>query len=111
MAHRIITSNPFKEYVLVDDPKDISEVFDHIRDRKNIIICDPNLCRKSNRLSAEALFRSEGYIVTMKFFENDPKKCLENIRHRADGRNIKTFESFRYDLPVEERHLRIWQNK
>lgn len=52
-----------------------------------------------------------GYEVKCIFFENDKEKCLNNIRHRNDGRVISKdgLASFRYEVPDGIETLKIWQ--
>ena len=101
--------------VLLDDIKNINDLYSALRfcDRSNgkVIITDPNFCILENRKSAENILKF--HTVRWIFFENDPVKCLNNVKHRDDGRPVEEsikFYTKRYDIPKDVKPSKIWQN-
>ena len=83
---------------------------------QHIILSDPHLCVPENRLKAEEILASTGYIVKWMFFENAPLKCEINVRHRqitqGDSRKVSVFIrelSKQYIIPMGQPRIRIWQ--
>ena len=105
LAKKIRSENKDK-YTLIDDPRQISDVRKHFG--KNLLICDPHLCVESNRKACIEIFEKEGYKIKQVFFEEDRKKCKDNIDRRNDKRIIN-LKNFKYDIPKNVPLLKIWQ--
>jgi len=83
--------------------------------KKQIIITDPFLCRERERVAAaKQLVRlAPDYVVKWIFFENNPEKCLNNIKNRV-GEKAKVKElikqlSKEYIIPEGIIPVIIWQ--
>jgi len=96
-----------EEWKILDDPTLESPILFE----ENVIICDPHLCNSRTRDGAISIMIKLGYEVKCMFFENDKEKCLNNIRHRDDGRVISKdgLASFQYEVPDGIETLKIWQ--
>lgn len=105
-----LAKKSYSDYVLIDDPDAHFDLMGIDRD-KDYVITDPHLCDPKNRAAAEKMLRRMGFKVEFVYFENDEKKCLNNIKHRNDGRLITNFSSFRYKIPQNVDTLEIWQKK
>lgn len=81
----------------------------------NVFITDPTLCDPKIRdkfLRLLSQFNPEK--VVWNYFENDPVKAINNIRHRDDGRlisatAIKDYFSAVYEIPDGVEVIPIWQ--
>lgn len=98
--------------ILVDDPTSKDEFVPFLNQNKDIIITGPHLCFKDARKKAKEFFVTNypHYKLEWIFFENDPIKCMNNINHRNDGREVIQFIKYcskHYNPPITKRN--IWQ--
>ena len=54
-----------------------------------LVVADVFLCREKEREAAKKILEDRGYDIEWIFFENDPEKCLKNVRRRDDGRKVE----------------------
>ncbi len=100
---------------LLDDMKEGIKRLKQSFELKTIIITDPTLCISKNRISAELILKElhPNCKMEWKFFENNPEKCLVNLKHRNDNRLISKFALYglskRYKIPKNAKPLEIWQ--
>ena len=88
-----------------------------IRDGVNyIVLADPNLCNRETQNNARKFLRftagHHGYGISWLYFENDVQKCLNNVAHRADGRDVNgavKLWSNLYHIPEDADVLSVWQ--
>lgn len=103
-----------REDVVLDDIKSLDDLNSGLRfcDRSGgkVIITDPNFCLAETR---EFAMKSLKYhTVNWIYFENDPVKCLNNVKHRNDGRPVDSsikFYTKRYIIPSNVTPSKIWQ--
>lgn len=111
----IAKSMAYREDVLLDDIKSLYDLSSALlfcsQSKGKVIITDPNFCILENRKSAEKILKN--HEVKWLFFENDPVKCLNNVKYRNDGRPVEEsikFYTKRYDIPTDVKPSKIWQN-
>ena len=100
--------------VLLDDIKNINDLYSALqfcsRSGGKVIITDPNFCISENRYKANEILKC--HTVNWWYFENDPVKCLNNVKHRNDGRPVEEsikFYSKQYTIPETVTPSKIWQ--
>lgn len=108
-AKKFLENNP--EFTLIDDPTvaDVGLIYSLLLEGKDIIVCDPHLCKESNREKVQLLFTVAGYEVFWTFFENNIDKCLKNVTLRNDGRVIGDLRSYKYTIPEDATVLQIYE--
>lgn len=80
---------------VIDDPKTADgnkrkEIEKLIADGQSFILCDIFLCDPVVRSRFEATMRNLDPAIRIfyHFFENKPEKCMANVLHRNDGRDV-----------------------
>jgi hypothetical protein len=95
--------------LVIDDPKDLQQINYGITENLNMVIADPWLCDPDIRAKAEKKFNEVGWYVCYHWFENDPEKCMKNIKYRNDGRIITDLSVFNYKYPDRNISImKIW---
>lgn len=101
--------------VIVDDPKDFSEIEKAIKtSSRDVIIADCFLCEEEVRLKAEQRIRllDQKAQLVWYFFEKNPEQCRKNVELRNDGRkvegSIKRFSST-YCIPSGVKTIPVWR--
>lgn len=96
---------------LVDDPKDLEELLDLIRERKDlIIVSDPFLCIPNAREKLNSLISETTYLIEWIFFENNPDQCLINSKERLNQKvdnDIYWFSS-KYIIPANVKPIPVY---
>ena len=111
LANRIKDEDHQYDWIIVDDPRDKSILVPLIENFEDIIVTDPHLCNAKIRKEAIKFFTANDYQVEFWYFENNPEKCMVNLKHRNDDRNIKTLKAFNYTIPKGTIPEKIWQPK
>lgn len=91
----------------LDSLKNIIEPF--------VIIADVFLCREEERAVAIKVIKTlfPDCFIEWVFFENNPQKCQNNVKHRNDGRKVESLIeelSKEYVIPEGIETKEIWQN-
>jgi KaiC/GvpD/RAD55 family RecA-like ATPase len=75
--------------VIVDDISSVSQLPEEFN---HLIITDVNFIFENTREKAAA-YLTERYSLPIEwiFFENNPEKCVANVRYRNDGRKVEAF--------------------
>jgi len=104
--------------LLVDDPKDFSEISKYTDKVDNIIITDLNLCLEDVRDKAvEMIINSTDRDIYFEwfYFENKPEKCFINYTYRKSLGDVRTVAnsimmySKKYKIPTHTTVIEIWQ--
>jgi len=80
-----------------------------------VIVADPSLCRRENRIFAEEMVRKYHLDCEVEwvYFENAPDKCWANVRRRNDGRIITKYTidnlSRIYTIPEDVKVVKVWE--
>lgn len=75
--------------VIVDDITSLSQLPDEFQ---HLIITDVNFIFEDTREKAAAYLTTRYQLpIEWIFFENDPEKCISNVRYRNDGRQVEAF--------------------
>lgn len=97
---------------IVDDIRDINELPENgVYER--IFITDPFFCITSTREKADIYLSGKYDSVEWVFFENNPERCILNVRYRNDGRLVDRFIQYlthKYEIPNGVVPMTIWQN-
>jgi hypothetical protein len=115
LANQINEDNGSK-YVIVDDPTNFNtQILPLIQEGKDIIVTDPHLCLEKNRVSAINKIKeiNSEYKIDWIFFENNPYRCLSNMRYRNDKRKVENYikqVSNSYDIPKNSTVLGVWDS-
>lgn len=111
LAKELLKQNP--ESVLIDDPKELSEIANILKQCKDVIITDPHCCLQRTRNKVISFFTIiyPLYDIEWIFFANDPEKCINNVNCRNDGREVTEFIKHysKYYNPPTTKILDIWQ--
>ena len=98
-----------------DDPAHVSELPSVdwlIQNNQDLIITDPWFCDDEVRHSCEShIRRLYGVSPDWVFFENDPAQCMQNVKLRQDGRQVRSMIvdlTKRYQIPDRSRVLRVY---
>jgi len=60
-----------------------------LKEGKSCILVDVFLCMEDKREKAKKILQTTGAQVEWIFFENDPKKCLSNVRDRQVADDLR----------------------
>lgn len=100
-------------YFKVDDPNTLKEKYDFKKVNADLIaVADPLLSRKEVLENAIKYFNDifPEHEIKKVYFENNLEKCLNNIKHRDDGRDIRaTLNNLSKIYQPPEDALEIWQ--
>jgi hypothetical protein len=105
-------NNP--DYLIIDDPKNISEIPLDIS--KNILIADCHLCRTTVRDSFKNIITKllPNHSIEIVFFENNPTQCLKNVEYRNDGRKVEATiiqYSKKYEIPEGSKVIPVFNTE
>ena len=86
-----------------------------VTEKTDLIIADPMFCTQETLQKAKAKLGAmfPGYEIECIYFENDPEKCLRNVRIRNDGRLVYGLIrglSKKYVIPEGIIPRKIWDN-
>lgn len=106
-------------------PSDVFYVLDDLQildglpeanEQRILVIASPNFCYPGVLRGAKRYLRGRysGCSIQCIYFENDPDKCLSNVKHRNDGRQVEQgikLMSKYYRIPKTITPLTIWQKE
>jgi len=111
IANKIVMDNPDENYVLLDDVGSLNKVSDEIDKGSNIILNSPYfdnyMMFDLDKKLRDILSNNLDYLVDEIWFENNPNKCIENIKNRKNHKiapeilfgEIQNF-SINYKIPI-----------
>lgn len=105
-------------YVILDDIMDISKVKKELEEGNDIILVSPyfdNYMSFSLDVKLKEVLNDFDYDVEEIWFENDPEKCIDNLRSRSEH-NIKSsliipevnIFSLKYKIPSDVEQIEVW---
>ena len=105
-------------YVILDDIMDISKVKKELEEGNDIILVSPyfdNYMSFSLDVKLKEVLNDFDYDVEEIWFENDPEKCIDNLRSRSEH-NIKSsliipevnIFSLKYKIPSGVEQIEVW---
>lgn len=94
---------------ILDDPTNHDDLLNILCLECNLIITDVHLCKVEVREKAEQLLSNLGYTYEIIYFENNPEKCINNLKHRKDKKIIDKFDVYKYEIPEGVEVREIWQ--
>ena len=111
LAEKINKDNNYK-YIIIDDPKDFSEIESHLE--SDLIITDPNLIFPENRENAIKRITklNPNCKIDWLFFENNPDRCLINYKIRGSSKKVESFiKNFSkyYTIPKNSNIVKVWE--
>lgn len=121
LANKIMDENPDKRYVLLDDVGSNRQIIEQIDKGSNIILSSPYfdnyMIYGFDRQIRDYLSKTD-YSVEELWFENNPQKCIENIKNRK-GHHINVESllpevinfSNNYKIPVGVKQIRVFSNE
>lgn len=109
------------DYSILDDIIDISLIEEEMNKGRDIILSSPyfeSFTGMPFESRLRKILNSSDYDVEELWFENDPEKCIENVKSRKDHKikpnnlftEIKMFSS-RYKIPEGARAIPVWSNQ
>ena len=108
LANKMVSE--FEKPLIIDDIKDQTQLPENDI-YSDIIITDPNFCYALIRDCAEKILNLKYGNINWIFFENNKEKCLINVSHRNDGREVVAFVQHLasiYVIPENYIPLEIW---
>lgn len=105
--------NTLKDYYIIDDITDLSEIPQD--SGINIAVSDVHFCMAQTLEKAKTYFKKSfpDYNIDVIYFENAPKKCINNYFYRNDNRKVLSMInslSKIYAIPKNSKILTIWQS-
>ena len=117
MANKI---NKNKDFVILDDTSNISDVQDELNKGNNIILSSPYFDNYLNSLflgetKIRNILKNYNYNVEEIWFENDLQTCIQNLKNRTKHRiNTKSIIpdmnefSKKYKIPDGTKTIPVW---
>ena len=115
----IAPGSPITRDPSVTDSRHYSKLIQNLRNGKSCLISDIIFCDSLVRAELELAVRNDVRNLDLKweFFDNDPKQCISNARHRGRqktlSREIKLiqFLSRKYFVPEGIKSRKVWKAK
>lgn len=110
--------NKNNDFVILDDITNMSDITKEVNKRSNIILSSPYFEEYSHTGYYERLrsiLKDSDYQVEEIWFENNPEKCIKNLKNRTDHKidsitiipEIGWF-SKRYKIPSSAKVIPVW---
>lgn len=89
LANKMVAEDP--SLLLFDDltAASLQDALAALKEGKSCILVDVFLCMEDKREKAKKILQTTGAQVEWIFFENDPKKCLSNVRDRQVADDLR----------------------
>jgi predicted kinase len=89
LAKKMIAEDP--SLLLFDDltVSSLQEALTTLKQGKSCILVDVYLCIEEKRKKAEKILQATGAEIEWIFFENNPTKCLVNVRNRQIANDLR----------------------
>ena len=102
---------PFIDDISIPGQLDLFEY--NLKLGKDVIIADVFFCLEAERLKAVNFIHKliQNVEIEWIYFENDPEKCLKNVKQRADGRAVEGLIRHltkEYKIPENVEAKEIW---
>ena len=110
--------NKNKDFIILDDISNISDVENELNKGNNIILSSPyfdNYIHLSNDEKLKNILKDFDYEVEEIWFENNPDQCIQNLKNRTEHKinsahiipEVKYF-SLKYKIPSSVETIPVW---